>query len=64
MTKESKGWQKPELIVLARSKPEEAVLLACKENGNFSGPWTPGILNDWCQTQSPCGPNCNVSSAS
>ena len=25
-----KTWEKPELIVLVRSKPEEAVLLACK----------------------------------
>ncbi len=25
-----KQWRKPELIVLARSKPEEAVLAACK----------------------------------
>ena len=26
-----KRWQKPELIVLVRSKPEEAVLWACKD---------------------------------
>jgi hypothetical protein len=25
-----KQWQKPELIVLVRSKPEEAILLGCK----------------------------------
>jgi hypothetical protein len=30
MTKTGKEWKKPELIVLVRSKPEEAVLLACK----------------------------------
>ena len=29
--KEKKQWQKPELIVLVRSKPEEAVLQGCKE---------------------------------
>jgi hypothetical protein len=27
---DKKVWQKPELIVLVRSKPEEAVLTACK----------------------------------
>jgi hypothetical protein len=27
---EKKQWTKPELIVLVRSKPEEAVLAACK----------------------------------
>jgi hypothetical protein len=26
-----KKWQKPELIVLVRSRPEKAVLKACKE---------------------------------
>jgi hypothetical protein len=30
MDENRKVWQKPELIVLVRSKPEEAVLLACK----------------------------------
>jgi len=30
MTESRKEWQKPELIVLVRSKPEEAVLGACK----------------------------------
>ena len=32
-----KEWQKPELIVLVRSKPEENVLGYCKA-GNLSGP--------------------------
>ena len=27
---EKKTWEKPELIVIVRSKPEEAVLNACK----------------------------------
>lgn len=30
---EKKKWQNPELIVLVRSKPEEAVLGACKSGG-------------------------------
>jgi hypothetical protein len=32
-----KPWHAPELIVLARSRPEEAVLMACKI-GNTAGP--------------------------
>jgi hypothetical protein len=30
-----KKWKKPELIVLVRGKPEEAILAACK-GGSFS----------------------------
>ncbi len=30
MTESKKSWVEPELIVLVRSKPEEAVLTACK----------------------------------
>lgn len=30
---ENRKWQKPELIVLVRSKPEEHVLAACKGDG-------------------------------
>lgn len=30
MTERKKAWSEPELIVLVRSKPEEAVLDACK----------------------------------
>jgi hypothetical protein len=30
MTESKKAWVEPELIVLVRSKPEEAVLTACK----------------------------------
>jgi hypothetical protein len=30
MTESKKAWVTPELIVLVRSKPEEAVLSACK----------------------------------
>lgn len=33
MTEGGKAWKKPELIVLVRSKPEEAVLVACKGDG-------------------------------
>ena len=30
---EKKKWQSPELIVLVRGKPEEAVLMGCKDPG-------------------------------
>lgn len=44
----NKEWQKPELVVLVRSKPEEAVLAACKESSEgSSGPTT---NNNRCQT--------------
>ena len=36
-----KQWQKPELIVLVRSKPEEAILAGCKggvQGGRAGGP--------------------------
>jgi len=36
MTESKKAWVTPELIVLVRSKPEEAVLVACK-----GSPYTP-----------------------
>jgi hypothetical protein len=32
-----KEWQTPELIVLVRSKPEEAVLTACKNTHTTAG---------------------------
>ena len=32
-----KTWSKPELIVLVRGKPEEAVLETCKGDGNWTG---------------------------
>ncbi len=38
MTEGRKAWITPELIVLVRSKPEEAVLGACKGNPSLSGP--------------------------
>ena len=39
---EKKQWLKPELIVLARNKPEETVLTACKVTTN---PPSPGPSN-------------------
>jgi hypothetical protein len=34
---EKKLWQKPELIVLVRSRPDEAVLETCKSSGRTTG---------------------------
>jgi len=34
MTESKKEWVEPELIVLVRSKPEEAVLSGCKQPQN------------------------------
>jgi hypothetical protein len=39
MTTSKKAWSEPELIVLVRSKPEEAVLAGCKNAaGGGQGP--------------------------
>jgi len=48
MDENRKVWQKPELIVLVRSKPEEAVLLGCKFEDESGGPGTPIGLNYQC----------------
>ena len=34
---EKEKWQSPELIVLVRSKPEEAILSGCKHGGQPPG---------------------------
>jgi len=47
MTESKKTWVTPELIVLVRSRTEEAVLLACKV---YEGPGVdPYNLDDCCQ---------------
>ena len=33
----AKQWQTPELIILLRGKPEEAVLITCKHSGGGGG---------------------------
>ena len=57
-----KQWQKPELIVLERNKPEEAVLLACKVSGRSSGNST---YNSRCYynragSSGPTGTSCST----
>jgi hypothetical protein len=58
MTDIKKQWVKPELIVLVRSNPAEAVLGACKDSGwdpqapaNRYGYCTEG---EWAQNASNC----------
>ncbi len=46
MAGKRKVWQKPELVVLVRNKPEEAVLMGCKQFGG--GPRLPGPHTDKC----------------
>jgi hypothetical protein len=44
MEKEKKSWERPQLTVLGRSKPEEGVLAACK----LAAATTPGPSNKTC----------------
>jgi hypothetical protein len=47
---EKRTWQKPELIVLVRSNPEEAVLSYCKFDGATGGRAGVGAINTGCNT--------------
>jgi len=47
MNGEKKMWEKPELVVLLRSRPEEAVLTVCKYIPSQIGGST---FNGGCQT--------------
>ena len=57
--REKKEWLNPELIVLVRSKPEEAILTACKDNGlqgagnYYSGCFAVGTGCSWCSADAP-----------
>ena len=53
-----KQWQKPELIVLVRSKPEEAVLLACKDPS--SPIHSNQFKNYYCAVISGCDGRCQT----
>ena len=46
-----KTWQKPQLIVLVRSKTEEAILRACKGVGSGPGDYDQGCTH----SDVPCG---------
>ncbi len=51
-----KEWTKPELIVLVRSKPEEAVLGLCKWHDSNG----PAAEKDRCKSKA-CYPGCSES---
>ena len=54
MRERKKEWSKPELIVLVRSKPEEAVLYGCKGNTQQN----PGAGSNYNQLVCVTSPNC------
>ena len=56
MEKEMKKWQKPELIVLVRNKPEEAVLNGCKSEPE-EGPRPEGVTRGDCDASLEPGDN-------
>ncbi len=47
-----KAWEKPQLVVLVRGKPEESVLVTCKKAGGFGAPSSPTICDN-CETPRP-----------
>jgi hypothetical protein len=51
-----KAWVKPQLVVLARNQPEEAVLLACKVWNGSSGP---NYYDARCNHPVSCGLGCS-----
>ena len=57
-SKQKKEWELPELVVLVRSKPEEAVLAVCK---TFPGPGGPVSDDGSCMINPVCA-MCNVGS--
>ena len=58
-------WSRPELIVLVRGRPEEAVLNGCKVAGSTSG-WRFQFLDckDGKMTSSTCTGICSAPAAS
>ena len=53
---QKKEWRKPELIVLVRSEPEEAILVICKATTVRGGP---KYYNNACRNLSGCTSSCN-----
>jgi hypothetical protein len=54
-----KSWEKPELIVVVRSRPEEAVLWTCKNRS--TGPHSGSDAFDLsCRYDYPWGHNCDT----
>jgi len=55
MTENKRDWLEPELIVLVRNKPEEAVLTSCKGATSSADPYNSQTL---CQGLSNCPTDC------
>jgi hypothetical protein len=63
MIPKDKVWQRPQLVVLTRSEPAEAVLTACKTGGSRSPGPSDSVSpyncksdrsdNGWCADHSP-----------
>ncbi len=52
---QKKKWCKPQLVVLFKGKPEEAVLSACKcIGGNIAGPYWADPGRNCNQSWTPC----------
>ena len=49
-----KKWQKPELVVLVRTTPDEVVLTACKGNNVATNPAVNFTLCSLAGCDSPC----------
>jgi len=63
MTESKKAWVEPELIVLVRSKAEEAVLAACK-NGDYQVGGNSSANRECYVALTGCGIECSVFGAS
>ena len=57
---EKKEWAEPGLIVLVRSKPEEAVLTACKYADTIGGSNSQNSQCAWGGANFPCNILCNA----
>jgi hypothetical protein len=58
---EKKPWVRPELIVLVRGRPEEAVLTACKGHGLVLAS---AIGNFYCASIDTCVTGCDAQAPS
>lgn len=61
---QKKLWQKPELIVLVRSKPEEAVLAACKKTTGTGVTTRRGAATCFWTPSASCSVPCNLVASS
>ena len=62
MTENKKEWSEPELIVLVRSKPEEAVLTVCKYWLASTG--SDNVFSSCYSITNPCSPACDYQMSS